>query len=276
MKTRQYAQKSIFDLETIFEQSRNNVSELEQLLSELTFRNTARARTLTLKIEQSLTALSDRSEVAMSASSPSTCNPGSASIKFSQAVPHNAPAAVEQLQPKAIPDTAKRQQGDKDQIDIGRLPSFSPSGKTNDARAILAAWTAFEALSPQGYKRPEEMVTGDRSSVFYWSEAFHGDQTLAASPITSSISRSSSAQLLGQGYGRVGQGVRRGRGAFTPGWQESGRRLDPDRQGRQCAGGQRHAVSSFAWALKLALDMKLGSLGDWPNVEQRIIEHWIE
>ena len=38
MKTRQYAQKSIFDLEAIFEQSRNNVSELEQLLNELTFR----------------------------------------------------------------------------------------------------------------------------------------------------------------------------------------------------------------------------------------------
>ncbi|MGK3199275.1 hypothetical protein, partial [Enterobacter ludwigii] len=85
MKTRQYAQKSIFDLEAIFEQSRNNVSELEQLLSELTFRNTARARTLTSKIEQSLTALSDRSEVAMSASNPSTCNPDSASIQFSQA-----------------------------------------------------------------------------------------------------------------------------------------------------------------------------------------------
>ena len=49
MTTRQYAQKSIFDLEAIFEQSRNNVSELEQLLSELTFRNTARARTLTSK-----------------------------------------------------------------------------------------------------------------------------------------------------------------------------------------------------------------------------------
>lgn len=134
MNTRQYAQKSIFDLEAIFEQSRNNVSELEQLLSELTFRNTARARTLTSKIEQSLTALRDRSVVAMSASSPSTCNPDSASIQFSQAVPHNAPAAVEQLQPKAIPDTAKRQQFDKGQIDLGPLPSFSPSNKANDAR----------------------------------------------------------------------------------------------------------------------------------------------
>ncbi len=54
---------------------------------------------------------------------------------------------------------------DKDQIDLGPLPSFSPSSKANDARAILAAWTALEALSPQGYKRPEDMATGDRSRV---------------------------------------------------------------------------------------------------------------
>ncbi|KII72795.1 hypothetical protein RF11_02169 [Thelohanellus kitauei] len=157
MKTRQYAQKSIFDLEAIFEQSSNNASELEQLLSELTFRNTARARTLTAKIEQCV--------VAISASSPSTHHPDSVSIQSSRVVPHNSPAAEEQLQLKAIPDSAIREQFDKDQIDLGPIPSFSPSGKANDARAILAAWTALEALSPQAYKRPEDMATGDRSRV---------------------------------------------------------------------------------------------------------------
>lgn len=43
MTTRQYAQKSIFVLEAIFERSCNNSSELEELLNELTFRNTAKA-----------------------------------------------------------------------------------------------------------------------------------------------------------------------------------------------------------------------------------------
>src|SRR5690606_20711362 len=126
MTARPYARKSIFDLEAIFERSHSNVGELERLLNELTFRNTAKARILTTKIEQALTALSGRSVVSM---------PNS------------------------------RQQFDNDQIDLGRLPSFSPSGKANDARAILAAWTALEALSPQGYKRPEDMASGDRSKV---------------------------------------------------------------------------------------------------------------
>lgn len=125
MTTRQYAQKSIFDLEAIFERSRNNASELERLLNELTFRNTAKARTLTTKIEQALTALSGRSVVSMSGSSPSTRHHDSASIQSSQDVPHNAPADVEQLQPKTIPDAAMRQQFDKDQIDLGPLPFFS-------------------------------------------------------------------------------------------------------------------------------------------------------
>lgn len=274
MKTRQYAQKSIFDLETIFEQSRNNVSELEQLLSELTFRNTARARTLTSKIEQSLNALSDRSEVAMSASSPSTCNPGSASIQFSQAVPHNAPAAVEQLQPKAIPDTAKRQQFDKGQIDLGPLSFFSPSDKANDARAILAAWTALEALSPQGYKRPEDMATGDRSRVALLERGVPWGPNARSKPsyklyfevVLGSIALDKATDELVKVFG------------------EDEERSRPD--GKKAAIGsilidkegyvledKGVAVSSFAWALKPALDLKLGSLGNWPNVEPRIIEH---
>lgn len=101
----------------------------------------------------------------MSASNPSTRHPDSVSIQSSRVVPNNSPAAEEQLQPKAIPDSAMREKFDKDQIDLGTLPSISPSNKANDARAILAAWTAIEALSPQSYKRPEDMATGDRSRI---------------------------------------------------------------------------------------------------------------
>ena len=242
MKTRQYAQKSIFDLEAIFEQSSNNVSELEQLLSELTFRNTARARMLTAKIEQSLFALSGHSVVAMSASSPSTRPPDSVSIQSSRVVPHNSPAAEDQLQLKAIPGSAIREQFDKDQIDLGPIPSFSPSGKANDARAILAAWTALEALSPQGYKRPEDMATGDRSRVALLERGVPWGPNARSKPNYKLYFEVVLGSILidKEGYVLEDKGV---------------------------------AVSSFAWALKPALDLKLGSLGNWPNVEPRIIEH---
>ncbi|WP_273974804.1 hypothetical protein, partial [Serratia ureilytica] len=103
MTTRRYAQKSIFDLEAIFERSRNNASELEVLLNELTFRNTAKARMLTTKIEQARTALNGRCVVSMSGSSPSARHPGSASTQSSQVSSRDAPATVVQKRPKANP-----------------------------------------------------------------------------------------------------------------------------------------------------------------------------
>ncbi|HAV8850951.1 TPA: DNA helicase, partial [Escherichia coli] len=115
MMTRQYAQKSIFDLEAIFERSHNNIRELEKLLNELSFRNTSRAQALTTKIKQALNSHMN-----------------------------------------SINDN---------QVDLDPLPPFLSAGKANDTRAILTAWTALEALSPQSYKHPEDMAAGDRSRV---------------------------------------------------------------------------------------------------------------
>ncbi|EPQ1331998.1 DEAD/DEAH box helicase [Serratia marcescens] len=274
MTTRQYAQKSIFDLEAIFERSRNNASELEVLLNELTFRNTAKARMLTTKIEQARTALNGRCVVSMSGSSPSARHPGSASTQSSQVSSRDAPATVVQQRPKANPAPIVQQQFGEDQIDLGPLPSFSPTGKSNDARAILAAWTALEALSPQGYKRPEDMTTGDRSRVALLERGVPWGPNTRSKPsyklyfevILGAIALDKATDELVKVFG------------------EDEERSRPD--GKKAAIGsilidkegyvledKGVAVSSFAWALKQALDLKLGSLGNWPNVEPRIIEH---
>ncbi len=274
MATREYVRKSIFDLEAIFERSRNNASELERLLNELTFRNTAKARTLTTKIEQALTALSGRSMHSMSGSSPSARHLDSASTQSSQVVPRDMPATLVQLRPKATPDPIMRQQFGNDQIDLGPLPSFSPSGKANDARAILAAWTALEALSPQGYKRPEDMATGDRSRVALLERGVPWGPNARSKPnhrlyfevVLGAIALDKATDELVKVFG------------------ENEERSRPD--GKKAAIGSilidkegyvlednGVAVSSFAWALKPALDLKLGSLGAWPKVELRIIEH---
>ncbi|KKO57311.1 viral (Super1) RNA helicase family protein [Serratia ureilytica] len=274
MTTRQYAQKSIFDLEAIFERSRNNASELEVLLNELTFRNTAKARTLTTKIEQARTALSGHCVVSMSGSSPSARHPGSASTQSSQVSSRDAPATVVQQRPKANPAPIVQQQFDKGQIDLCPLSSFSPSDKANDARAILAAWTALEALSPQGYKRPEDMATGDRSRVALLERGVPWGPNARSKPsyklyfevVLGSIALDKATDELVKVFG------------------EDEERSRPD--GKKAAIGsilidkegyvledKGVAVSSFAWALKPALDLKLGSLGNWPSVEPRIIEH---
>ncbi|MBP2859407.1 DNA helicase [Dickeya oryzae] len=274
MTTRQYAQKSIFDLEAIFEQSRNNASELERLLNELTFRNTAKARTLATKIEQALTALSDHSVISMLCSNPSAHHPSSASTQSSQVAPCDAPATAVQLGPKTTPDPVMRQPFGNDQIDLGPLPSFSPSGKANDARAILAAWTALEALSPQGYKRPEDMATGDRSRVALLERGVPWGANARSKPnhklyfevVLGAIALDKATDELVKVFGEDEERSR------PDGKKAAIGSILIDKEGYvledKCV-----AVSSFAWALKPALDLKLGSLGNWPNVEPRIIEH---
>ena len=273
MTTRQYAQKSIFDLEAIFEQSRNNASELEGLLNELTFRNTAKARTLTTKVEQALTALSGRSVVSISGSSPSERHPGSASTQSSQIVPREAPATVVQLRQKATRDPVMLQQFGNDQIDLGPLPSFSPSGKANDARAILAAWTALEALSPQGYKRPEDMATGDRSRVALLERGVPWGPNARSKPnhrlyfevVLGAIALDKATDELVKVFGEDEERSR------PDGKKAAIGSILIDKEGYVLEDNG-VAVSSFAWALKPALDLKLGSLGAWPKVEQCIIE----
>ncbi|HGM6645697.1 TPA: AAA domain-containing protein [Serratia marcescens] len=274
MTTRQYAQKSIFDLEAIFERSRNNASELEVLLNELTFRNTAKARTLTTKIEQARTALSGHCVVSMSGSSPSARHPGSASTQSSQVSSRDAPATVVQQRPKANPAPIVQQQFDKGQIDLCPLSSFSPSDKANDARAILAAWTALEALSPQGYKRPEDMATGDRSRVALLERGVPWGPNARSKPsyklyfevVLGSIALDKATDELVKVFGEDEERSRPDVKKAAIG------SILIDKEGYVLE-DKGVAVSSFAWALKPALDLKLGSLGNWPSVEPRIIEH---
>ncbi len=110
--------------------------------------------------------------------------------------------------------------------------------------------------------------------LLYWSELFHGDQMPAASPVISFISRSSSAPSLSTrqrtSWSRFLARMRSVH-ARTVRKRPSARILI-DKEGYVLE-DKGVAVSSFAWALKPALDLKLGSLGNWPNVEPRIIEH---
>lgn len=94
--------KSIFELEAIFERSHNNASELERLLNELAFRNTAKARMLTTKVEQALTAVNDCSLVSMPSSTPSELNPNSVFTQSSEVVAHNTPEMTVQLKHKPL------------------------------------------------------------------------------------------------------------------------------------------------------------------------------
>ncbi|HEQ1857596.1 TPA: DNA helicase [Providencia alcalifaciens] len=273
MTTREYFQKSIVDLEAIFERSHNNASELERLLNELTFRNTAKARMLTTKVEQALTTVNDRSLVSMPSSTPSELHPDSAFTQSSEVVAHNTPEMTVQLKREPTPDTDIGQQFDNDQIDLGSFPSLTPSGKVNDAPAILAAWTALEALSPQSYKRPEDMASGDRSRVALLSQGIPWGPNARSKPkhklyfeiILGAIALDKATDELVKVFGEDEEQSR------PDGKKAAIGSILVDKEGFVLENNG-VAVSSFSWALKPALDLKLGSLGAWPKVERHIIE----
>lgn len=266
MTTREYLQKSIFELEAIFERSHNNASELERLLNELAFRNTAKARMLTTKVEQALTAVNDCSLVSMPSSTPSELNPNSVFTQSSEVVAHNTPEMTVQLKHKPTPDTDQ-------QIELGSFPSFTPSGKANDAPAILTAWTALEALSPQSYKRPEDMAAGDRSRVALLDRDIPWGPNARSKPkhklyfeiILGAIALDKATDELVKVFGEDEEQSR------PDGKKAAIGSILVDKEGFVLENNG-VAVSSFAWALKPALDLKLGSLGAWPKVERHIIE----
>lgn len=266
MTTREYLQKSIFELEAIFERSHNNASELERLLNELAFRNTAKARMLTTKVEQALTTVNDCSLVSMPSSTPSELNPNSVFTQSSEVVAHNTPEMTVQLKHKPTPDTDQ-------QIELGSFPSFTPSGKANDAPAILTAWTALEALSPQSYKRPEDMAAGDRSRVALLDRDIPWGPNARSKPkhklyfeiILGAIALDKATDELVKVFGEDEEQSR------PDGKKAAIGSILVDKEGFVLENNG-VAVSSFAWALKPALDLKLGSLGAWPKVERHIIE----
>jgi len=269
MTARPYFQKSIFDLETIFKEAHNDAKELDRLARELTFRNTAKARALAAKIHKAQAKLASHSVAPLSNTGASVraTNPGP--TQSAVAAAQQTSTRAESMSPGLAPAST---QPKADQINLGPLPSFSPSGKANDAQAILAAWIALEALSPQSYKHPKELAAGDPSRVAHlangipWGPAAHGrpNHNLYFEVVLGAIALDKATDELTKVFGEDEERSR------PDGRRAAIASILIDRQGYVLEDNA-VAVSSFAWALKPALNFELGSLGAWPQVEQRIL-----
>lgn len=272
MARRRYANKSIFDLEAIFDRSRNDVDELGRLSAELTFRTTAKARSLAGRIEKAVAELARQRVVPMAVSGVSTRPSHPAPTPSSTVTPAEGLAKVVPLRPEPSKAALPRQPSDEP-LDLGPLPSFTPSGKPNDAQAVLAAWTALEALSPQSYKRPEDMASGERSRVALLERGVPWGSHARSKPnhrlyfevILGAIALDKATDELVTVFGKDEERSRPdGRRAAIGSILIDSKGFLLEEKGL--------AVSSFAWALRPALDLQLGGLGAWPKVEGRIIE----
>lgn len=140
---RPYLKKSIVELEQLFEQNPKNSDILLQLLEELEHRSTKRAVSLKQRVAESLQAfISQKSFADDFPEKPSKKETDTHSTKQTNAQTETP-----------TPPPSK--------------PIFSQeSTLINDAQNVLRAWTALEVLSPQSFKKPEDLVSGERNRIF--------------------------------------------------------------------------------------------------------------
>jgi hypothetical protein len=147
------------------------------------------------------------------------------------------------------------------------------SGETkNEPAAILATWTALEALSPRTYNAPHDLAYGDRSRIariedgpLPWTTAVQppSEKRLFYSVILGSVLMDPATEALVRVFGddeaRVRSSKKKAVAAEVL--------LDSD---GVVLAEKAISVSSFPWALPLALQLRLGELGSWPRVEEEL------
>lgn len=163
---------------------------------------------------------------------------------------------------------------DGSSTELDELQTIVSSRGSNEPSCILAAWTALEALSPQTYRCPEDLAVGDRRCVadltagrLPWGtgERSRPKRQLYYQIILGAIPMDRATEDLVKAFGEDEERASRVRekAAIAA--------ILVDKNGVIV---EEHgiAVSSFAWALPLALKLKLGALGAWPRIEPKIIE----
>lgn len=134
----------IEELEQEFVRCGADVECLRRLLHELSYRRRPRAQALKARVEKALEATEHHKHSLSVPPSP-----------FKPPVP-----IEESLRPFPPPP-------EQSAAPAPVLPS--PEVK-NTPGSILDAWTALEVLSPQTFRRPEELAGGDRRAVALWEE----------------------------------------------------------------------------------------------------------
>lgn len=246
---RPYFQYSIVQLEELFESSRTDATVLDAIQHELTFRRpTERVARL-------------RDNVAEARTASAIAN----GIGATQAT------ATETRNSRAKGDDADRR--DHVEPKLIDLPRFPAPQRPNEPLSILAAWTALEALSPRTYRRPEDLAAGDQRCVAEFDAALPWTLSERSRPkrqlfyhvVLGAIAMDKATDALVQAFGEDEERPSRARekAAIAS--------ILVDRKGVPLAENA-VSVSSFAWALPLALQLQFDALGAWPRVEPKIIE----
>ena len=158
MKQRKYFRHRIADLEDVYSKVNGNNALLEELEEELVERDTKRAKRLLESVRKSLEASSGSPKANARTPPPLSVPPPRAEV---QAAPIALP--VEDSEPidwrVVLSGVAEKCANSSSSIAAAPL--------TNSPQSIIDTWTALEALSPQTYKRPDDLIIGTGSVAYF-------------------------------------------------------------------------------------------------------------
>jgi len=267
---RPYFKFSITQLEHLFETSRSDAAIIAALAYELKKRSTDRAAKLRSQVTEAAHSISAKRRNDVGVQSQST--PSSTGLSASViTVPSNpGPQSLPKQEKVSLRSIATLPAP----CELGELPPAVVPPSTNEPRAILSAWTALEALSPQTYRRPEDLAAGERNCVADLSaspapwqrgERSRPQKQLYYQVILGAILMNKATEELVKAFGQDEERSERLRekAAIAA--------ILVDRDGVPVEENG-VAVSSFAWALPLALQLRLDNLGAWPSIEHGIID----
>lgn len=263
---RKYFHSLIKDLESLFENGQHDQALLRDLQEELTHRKTDRAAKLRLRVNALLTGTQARS----------TQKSMQQSIDF----PTISPNVTTPVLPKPVLSESEERASPRAdtatsatlRASIRNNPQPSPPSVDNSAESILSAWIALEVLSPPAFRRPEDLVSGDRSRItalginLPWErgERSRPNYRLYYQIILGAIQLEPPLQLLMERYAdsRIEKPSIRGKAALAV--------IIVDREGHLIS-PPAVGISSFGWGVISALKGKLADLADWPNIESQLV-----
>jgi len=148
-----------------------------------------------------------------------------------------------------------------------------PVTKQNSPENILGAWTALEVLSPQSYKRPEDLVTGEGSIAWLetglpWAgegEKSRPKKRLYYHVVLGSINIEKATEKLFAKYSDKQMELNPSKGYVPIAY------ITLDKMGAPVS-QEAVTISSFAWGVPKALAENLESLASWTAAEKELLK----
>lgn len=258
MPGRPYLSRGVDDLARILKANVDDLVVVDEILGELAFRTTQAARRLEHEA-CGVRAQLVRGQVPPPAAGPTAAQPQPAAPPASTPQPAASPASPPPIvaPPDPVPAKAPRP-----------LPPV-----TNRPVGILDAWVAQEVLSPWTFRRPEDVVGGDRSKVadFHdrplpWEgtgERARPKTRLYYHVMLGSLRMEPATNTLLAVYASGDTEYEVPRGASALAFVTVSRDGIPDEDAPP-------VVSSFAWGLGPARSGDLSALGGWPAAEREL------